>query len=140
MVKSQFSDFIKKDVSDKKYINDNEQLRLENKKILKDIIGKKIIIESSHSKNKREYFVDRIEDAYIDGNQGLIPAFRLVNNSTPADKHILLNYPRVLIEQDELIDGKKFLLLEYDAELNIVKAFKHLHKPNREPLLIYIYY
>jgi len=139
LAKSKFANILKKDI-EQKVISENEKIRIQNKQILKEIIGKKVIIKSSHSKEEREYFVDDIIEVYTEGAQGLIPAFKLVNKSLAKEQQIVLNYPKVLIDQDELFDGKKFLILEYEPELDIVKSFRHLHKPNREPLLIYIYY
>ena len=140
MPSDKYSDHLKKDVTNKNYINDSEKIKLENMKMLRELVGKKVVIESSGMRGKREYLVNDIGEAYTEGFQGLVPAFKLINKSLPEDKQIVLNLPKVLIDKDELFDGRKFMLLEYESKLNIVKSFKHLHKPNREPLLIYIYY
>lgn len=123
---------------DYKSDNPRDKILRTNRDILSKIIGKKVEVKSSYFPQKRLYKVDNIVEASVESSSGsFIPAFRLVDNKVSKDKHIVLNAPTDVIEE-KTIDNNTVLVLKYEHELNIEKSFKHLHKNEKPPLMIYI--
>lgn len=136
MAHKQYVDIVKKYEPHKK--SPLENINQKNKTILSEVIGKNIEIKSSYAPSKRKYYVNDIEDIFVESSSGkLIPGYKLVNKKLSNSQQITVNAPYVEIET-KMNEDKKTLILKYEQEINFERGFKHLHKPTQPPLKIYI--
>ncbi|MFB6355540.1 MAG: hypothetical protein ABEJ65_03375 [bacterium] len=111
-----------------------------NYEIMEELEHRTVYIKSNrYEEEDREYYVEEVEKAYIDGSTGYIPSARLINESVRPSLQPVLKMPRSLIPVEE--DGEwKTLHLIYSHEPSVEHSFHYMNRYERPDLEIYISY
>lgn len=111
-----------------------------NFELLKELEHREVIIRSNrYEEEDREYYVEKVEKAFLDGGSGYIPSVRLVNESVRPSLQPVLKMPRNSIPVEE--QGKvRTLELIYTSEPSVEHSFHYMNKYDRPDLKIFISY
>jgi len=112
----------------------------ENYELLKELEHRSVIIRSNRYEDEdREYYVEEVEKAYLDGGGGYIPSVRLVNEGVRPSLQPVLKMPRqeIPVEED---DNYRTLRLIYTSEPSVEHSFHYMNKYERPDLKIFISY
>lgn len=123
-------------------LDEFQRLREENLRLLKkELTGKSVTIKSNlyFDRKVREYRVVEVEDDNLLSETRPVRGFRLVNDDFRKEDQPFLKYPASVITK-ERVGGEWRLRIDYTSDVNIGRDFRHLHKPTRPDLVIYIYY
>lgn len=135
------------DLKDKDEIEEREKQNEEyremmdkNFELLEELEHREVIIRSNRYEDEdREYYVEQVEKAYLDGGSGYIPSVRLVNESVRPSLQPVLKMPRNPIPVEE--DGDlRTLKLIYTSEPSVEHSFHYMNKYDRPDLEIFISY
>ncbi len=111
-----------------------------NMEILRELEHRTVTISSNRYEDEdREYYVEEVERAFLDGSSGYIPSVRLVNDNVRPSLQPVLKMPRNLIPVDEE-GGKRTLNLIYTSEPSVEHSFHYMNRYDRPDLEIYISY
>jgi hypothetical protein len=111
-----------------------------NYELLKELEHRNVIIRSNRYEDEdREYYVEEVEKAYLDGGSGHIPSVRLVNESVRPSLQPVLKMPRQAIPVEE-DDTYRTLRLIYTSEPSVEHSFHYMNKYERPDLKIFISY
>jgi hypothetical protein len=116
------------------------KLQLENFELLKELVGKRVTIQSNlyYEKLSRDYLVEDIKEVVIRTNEGLTWGIKLLNKNYPSSEQPFLKYPPSLIKKEKTKDNRIKFTLTYTQDIDISRDFKHLYKRTAPDLEIYI--
>jgi hypothetical protein len=120
--------------------DDYREIMDKNYELLKELEHRNVIIRSNrYEEEDREYYVEEVEKAYLDGGSGYIPSVRLVNESVRPSLQPVLKMPRkaIPVEEDE---NYRTLRLIYTSEPSVEHSFHYMNKYERPDLKIFISY
>ncbi|MFB6346357.1 MAG: hypothetical protein ABEK50_11385 [bacterium] len=119
---------------------DYREMMDKNFELLKELEHREIIIRSNrYQEEDREYYVEKVEKAFLDGGSGYIPSVRLVNEGVRPSLQPVLKMPRNPIPVEE--DGDlRTLRLIYTSEPSVEHSFHYMNKYDRPDLKIFISY
>ncbi|MGM0380932.1 MAG: hypothetical protein ACQEP7_03005 [bacterium] len=120
--------------------NEQRDIMDKNMKILEELEHRTVTISSNRYEDEdREYYVEEVERAFLDGSTGYIPSVRLINDSVRPSLQPVLKMPRGLIPVDEE-GNKRTLNLIYTSEPSVEHSFHFMNRYERPDLEIYISY
>jgi hypothetical protein len=120
--------------------DDYREVMDNNYELLKNLEHRTVIIRSNrYEEEDREYYVEEVEKAYLDGGSGYIPSVRLVNENVRPSLQPVLKMPRkaIPVEEDE---EYRTLRLIYTSEPDVEHSFHYMNKYERPDLKIFITY
>lgn len=117
-----------------------QEMMDKNFELLEELEHREVIIRSNRYEDEdREYYVEEVEKAYIDGGSGYIPSVRLKNEGVRPSLQPVLKMPRNSIPVEE--DGDlRTLKLIYTSEPSVEHSFHYMNKYDRPDLKIFISY
>ncbi len=125
---------------EKQQQRERQDIMEKNMEILRELEHRNIKISSNRYEDEdREYYVEEVERAFLDGSTGYIPSVRLVNDSVRPSLQPVLKMPRNLIPVDEEGD-RRTLNLIYTSEPSVEHSFYYMNRYDRPDLEIYISY
>lgn len=120
--------------------SDYREIMDNNYELLKELEHRNVIIRSNrYEEEDREYYVEEVEKAFLDGGSGHIPSVRLVNEGVRPSLQPVLKMPRqeIPVEED---DEYRTLRLIYTSEPSVEHSFHYMNKYERPDLKIFISY
>lgn len=111
-----------------------------NYELFEELEHRQVIIRSNRYEDEdREYYVEKVEKAYLDGGTGYIPCVRLVNEGVRPSLQPVLKMPRNPVEVSE--EGESTILhLTYTREPSVEQSFHYMNRHERPDLEIFISY
>ncbi len=120
--------------------DDYREVMDQNYELLKNLEHRTVILRSNrYEKEDREYYVEGVEKAYLDGGGGYIPSVRLVNDNVRPSLQPVLKMPRKAISVEEDNDYRTLQLI-YTSEPSVEHSFHYMNKYERPDLKIFITY
>lgn len=111
-----------------------------NYELFEELEHRELIIQSNrYEEEDREYYVEKVEKAYLDGGTGYIPCVRLVNEGVRPSLQPVLKMPRSPIDVREEGDTR-VLRLTYTREPSVEQSFHYMNRHERPDLEITIRY
>lgn len=111
-----------------------------NYELFEELEHRELIIRSNrYEEEDREYYVEKVEKAYLDGGTGYIPCVRLVNEGVRPSLQPVLKMPRSPIDVSEEGDTR-ILRLTYTREPSVEQSFHYMNRHERPDLEITISY
>jgi len=111
-----------------------------NYELFEELEHRELIIRSNrYEEEDRQYYVERVEKAYLDGGTGYIPCVRLVNEGVRPSLQPVLKMPRSPIDVEQ--EGDLTVLhLTYTREPSVEQSFHYMNRHERPDLKISIRY
>ncbi len=111
-----------------------------NYELFEELEHRELTIQSNrYEEEDRQYYVEKVEKAYLDGGTGYIPCVRLVNEGVRPSLQPVLKMPRTPIDVSDR-DDTRVLRLTYTREPSVEQSFHYMNRHERPDLEITITY
>lgn len=95
------------------------------------------ISSTAYPGQTRKYYVEDMDNVYVDGKRGKISVIRFINKNIPEYNWPKFKYPTDSIRRRK--EGTETIYsLVYSYEPSVLHSFRHIYKKNKPDMCIYI--